>query len=203
MKGIAKILTIVLALVMLLSLSVCYAATESAQTRSTGATVAIIIVLGVAILFTLSASNVMKKPTPTKAVAATAAASPKSEAPKEATTYKVGVCVYKYDDNFMAQYRSEIAEYFASLETEELKYDVSVKDGYADMAEQAKQIDDFIAEGVDVLIVNFVESSPATAVNRILDDHTGQFHAAVDSAIRYLDSENNETYIIVDYRKIA
>jgi len=78
-----------------------------------------------------------------------------------AGTYKVGVCIYKFDDTFMTNYRNEIEAYFASLETDDVKFDVTVADGKNDMAEQSTQIDGFIADKVDVLIVNLVMSSSA------------------------------------------
>ena len=37
----------------------------------------------------------------------------------DATTYKVGVAIYDYNDNFMTLYRNEIESYFATLETDD------------------------------------------------------------------------------------
>ena len=36
-------------------------------------------------------------------------------------TYKVGVAIYQYNDNFMTLYRQEIENYFKTLETEDRK----------------------------------------------------------------------------------
>ena len=79
----------------------------------------------------------------------------------EPGTYKVGVCIHKFDDTFMASYRYELEAYFAALETEDVKYDVVIMDGTNDMTVQSGQIDAFIADEVDVLIVNLVQSSSA------------------------------------------
>ena len=79
----------------------------------------------------------------------------------EAGTYKVGVCIYKFDDTFMTNYRNEIESYFASLETDDVKFEVTIADGKNDMAEQSIQIDGFIADKVDVLIINLVQASSA------------------------------------------
>ena len=79
-------------------------------------------------------------------------------------TYKVGVAIYQYTDNFMTLYRNEIDNYFKSLETDTVKYDVKFVDGKNDMAEQTNQIDGFISEGMDVIILNLVQTSSADAL---------------------------------------
>lgn len=81
-----------------------------------------------------------------------------------ARTYKVGVAIYQFDDNFMTLYRNEILSYFASLETADVKYYVTVVDGKNDMAEQSNQIDNFITQGMDVIILNLVQTSSADAM---------------------------------------
>ena len=83
-----------------------------------------------------------------------------------AQTVKVGVSIYKFDDNFMTLYRQEIERYFKSLETDAVKYDVTIVDGKGDMAEQTNQVDTFIAQGVDVMIINLVQSSSADAITQ-------------------------------------
>jgi len=81
-------------------------------------------------------------------------------------TYKVGVSIYKFDDNFMTLYREEIASYFKSLETDTVKYDVNIRDGRGDQVEQSNQVDDFIAQKVDVMIINLVQSSSADSITQ-------------------------------------
>ena len=82
----------------------------------------------------------------------------------EVKTYNIGVCIYKFDDNFMTLYRTELESYLKSLETDTVKYNVTIMDGKGDMAEQTNQIDSFIAQKVDVLIVNLVQSSSAATI---------------------------------------
>lgn len=72
---------------------------------------------------------------------------------------KVGICIYKYDDNFMTLYRTELQSYL-----EEKGCQVTVVDGKNDQAEQTNQINAFIADGVDILIVNLVQSTAAASV---------------------------------------
>lgn len=72
---------------------------------------------------------------------------------------KVGVCIYKFDDNFMTLYRNELEKYL-----KEKGCEVDVSDGKGDQAEQTNQINTYIANKVDVLIVNLVQSSAAASV---------------------------------------
>ena len=87
------------------------------------------------------------------------------EQPKDdVKTYEVGVAIYKFDDNFMTLYRNEIVNYFKTLETDTVKYNVEVVDSKNDMAEQSNQIDTFITQGKDVIILNLVQTSSADAI---------------------------------------
>lgn len=71
----------------------------------------------------------------------------------------VGVCIYKYDDNFMTTYRE-----YLQKQLDAKGYKVTVVDGKNDQATQNQQIDNFIAEGVDALIINPVMTSAADAI---------------------------------------
>ena len=89
---------------------------------------------------------------------APAAETPAAEAPAaEVTTYDVGVAIYQYNDNFMTLYRQEIEAYFKTLETDTVKYNITMVDSKNDMAEQTNQIDTFITQGMDVIILNLVQ----------------------------------------------
>ena len=87
-----------------------------------------------------------------------------SFASAEAKTYKVGVSIYQFTDNFMTLYRNEIESYFKSLETDDVKYDITITDGKNDMAEQTNQVRTFITQGMDLIILNLVQTSSADAV---------------------------------------
>lgn len=71
----------------------------------------------------------------------------------------IGICIYKFDDNFMTLYRNELQSY---LEAGGAK--VTVMDGKNDQAEQTNQIQNFITQGVDALIVNLVQASAAEQI---------------------------------------
>ena len=79
-------------------------------------------------------------------------------------TYKVGVAIYQYNDNFMTLYRQEIENYFKTKETDTVKYEITMVDGKNDMAEQTNQIDTFITQKMDVIICNLVQTSSAEVI---------------------------------------
>ena len=99
-----------------------------------------------------------------EAPAADAPAATEEAASEDAKTYKVGVAIYQFDDNFMTLYRNEIEAYFASLETDTVKYEVTTVDGKNDMATQSDQIQTFITQGMDVIICNLVQTSSAETI---------------------------------------
>ena len=64
----------------------------------------------------------------------------------------------------MTLYRNEILDYFKTLETDTVKYDITMADGKNDMAEQTNQVQNFITQGMDVIILNLVQTSSADAI---------------------------------------
>ena len=70
---------------------------------------------------------------------------------------KVGISIYKFDDNFMTLYRRELVRYL----TGDLGFkaeNVVVQDGKGDQAEQTNQIRTSSPK-YDVLILNLVQAS--------------------------------------------
>jgi len=97
----------------------------------------------------------------------------KEETPatSEKKTVKVGIAIYKFDDNFMTLYREELERYFKEdLSNDEVTYEVTVVDGKNDQAEQTNQIQTFIADKYDVIIANLVQSSAASTVINMCKD---------------------------------
>ncbi len=83
---------------------------------------------------------------------------------------RVGISIYQFNDNFMTLYREELVRYL----TEDLGFaaeNVVVQDGKGDQAEQTNQIQNFITQQYDVLILNLVQASSAP-------DVTDMCHAA-------------------------
>ena len=104
---------------------------------------------------------------------------------------KVGVTIYQFNDNFMTLYRTELQKYLE----ETYGAQVTVVDGKNDQTEQTNQINSFIAEGVDVLIVNLVQSTAASAV--------AELAKAADIPVVYINREPSETDMAAWEGKIA
>ncbi len=75
---------------------------------------------------------------------------------------KVGVCIYQFSDNFMTLFRNELENYL--IEEGFSKDNITIVDGANDQGTQSGQIDNFITQGVDVLIINPVNSSSAETI---------------------------------------
>ena len=126
------------------------------------------LLLVLAMALTLVACGAKEEaPAATEAPAAEAA----PEAPAaEVTTYDVGVAIYQYNDNFMSLYKDEITAYFKTLETDTVKYNITMVDSKNDMNEQTNQIDTFINQGMDVIILNLVQTSSAEVlIDKVVD----------------------------------
>lgn len=82
---------------------------------------------------------------------------------------KIGISIYQFADNFMTLYRTELVRYL----TEDLGFkeeNIQVQDGKNDQAEQTNQINNFITDGVDVMILNLVQSSSAPQVTDLCNE---------------------------------
>lgn len=77
----------------------------------------------------------------------------------------IGVCIYKFDDAFMTTYRNSLQEIL-----EGKGYKVSVVDGNNDQAKQNEQINTFISQGVQALIINPVMTSAADQIISTVKD---------------------------------
>lgn len=75
---------------------------------------------------------------------------------------KVGIAIYQFNDNFMTLFRTELEDYLVSKGFD--KSNITITDGANDQATQTAQIDNFITQGVDVMIVNPVNSSSAPTI---------------------------------------
>ncbi len=95
---------------------------------------------------------------------------------------KVGVAIYQFNDNFMTLFRNELEDYLVSKGFS--KDNITITDGANDQATQTAQIDNFITQGVDVMIVNPVNSSSAPTIT---DKVT-----AADIPLVYINREPDE-----------
>ena len=131
---------------------------------------------------TAAATTAATEATTTAAATEAATTAAATEAAKEAATTaaaatgsvdvsdkKVGISIYKFDDNFMTLYRTELVRYL----TEDLGFkaeNVVVQDGKGDQAEQTNQIQNFITQKYDVLILNLVQASSASEFTDMCKD---------------------------------
>ncbi|MEM7212851.1 MAG: sugar ABC transporter substrate-binding protein, partial [Pseudomonadota bacterium] len=72
----------------------------------------------------------------------------------------IGVSIARFDDNFLTVMRNGMTDYAATLEG----VDLQVEDATDDVAKQLDQINNFIASGVDAIIVNAVDTSATQAM---------------------------------------
>ena len=118
---------------------------------------------------------------------------------------KVGISIYKFDDNFMTLYRQELQRYL----TEDLGFkpeNVVIQDGKGDQAEQTNQINNFITQKYDVLILNLVQASSAPQVTDMCKDAgipVVYINREPDEAEeqRWVDEKINATYVGCDARQ--
>ena len=112
----------------------------------------------------------------TKGAETTAAASEKAEEGSKAAAEavsgdlsdkKVGICIYQFSDNFMTLFRTELENYLVSKGFK--KENIKIMDGANDQATQTNQIQNFITDKVDVLIVNPVNSSSAATITDMVE----------------------------------
>ena len=71
----------------------------------------------------------------------------------------VGVCIYQFADNFMTLYRADLEGYL-----KDMGYAVTIMDGKNDQNTQTEQINTFLQQGVDVLIINPVQTTSAQTI---------------------------------------
>ncbi|MCR4634185.1 MAG: galactose ABC transporter substrate-binding protein [Erysipelotrichaceae bacterium] len=101
--------------------------------------------------------------------------SQKNETPAEGgeaapETVKIGVAIYQFDDNFMTLYRQDIQKYFDDLNAKGgTQYELTIVDGANDAATQTEQVNTFISQGVDGMIVNLVQTS-SDALAKAVED---------------------------------
>ena len=112
-----------------------------------------------------SASSAAASSEATSEAATSAAESAAESVADTAQGGKVGVCIYKFDDAFMTTYRNKLQEIL-----EGKGYEVTIVDGNNDQAKQNEQINTFITQGVDALIINPVMTSAADQIISTVKD---------------------------------
>ena len=96
--------------------------------------------------------------TAASSVAASSTAAASSEAAASGSA-NIGVCIYQFADNFMTLYRTDLEEYL-----KDMGYAVTIVDGKNDQNTQTEQINTFLQQGVDVLVINPVQTTSAQTI---------------------------------------
>jgi inositol transport system substrate-binding protein len=79
---------------------------------------------------------------------------------------KIGVSMDKFDDNFLTVLRNSMAEYAKTVPGVTLQ----IEDAKDDVSKQLSQVQNFIANGVNAIIVNPVDTSATAAITRAAAD---------------------------------
>ena len=96
----------------------------------------------------------------TSTAASSAAASSTAASSAAASgSANIGVCIYQFADNFMTLYRTDLEEYL-----KDMGYAVTIVDGKNDQNTQTEQINTFLQQGVDVLVINPVQTTSAQTI---------------------------------------
>ena len=116
----------------------------------------------------------------------------------------VGVCIYQFSDNFMTLFRTELENYLVSQGFS--KDNITIVDGANDQATQTNQIQNFITQGVDVLIINPVNSSSAATITDLVVGADIPLvyinrEPDADEEARWQDNGWNVTYVGCDARQ--
>ncbi|NKW71637.1 sugar ABC transporter substrate-binding protein [Rhodobacteraceae bacterium R_SAG10] len=92
-----------------------------------------------------------------------------------ATALEIGASIAAFDDNWLTVMRTGMVDYAASLDGVSMQ----VEDANNDVGKQLDQVKNFVAAGVDAIIVNIVDTSAAAAMTA----------AAGDTPLVYLNRE--------------
>ena len=77
----------------------------------------------------------------------------------QANEITIGSCIYRFNDAFMLRFRNAMTE-----QSDKLGAKITMADGQDDQTTQDAQIDEFISNGVNVLIVNPVDRMASQAI---------------------------------------
>ena len=77
-----------------------------------------------------------------------------------AMAQEIGATIARFDDNFLTVMRNGMVEHAGSLDGVNLQ----VEDATDDLAKQIDQVKNFVASGVDAIIVNIVDTSAGAAI---------------------------------------
>ena len=79
-----------------------------------------------------------------------------------AMAQEIGATISRFDDNWLTVMRNGMTEHAASLDGVNLQ----MEDATDDLSKQIDQVKNFVAAGVDAIIVNIVENAEPLTLNK-------------------------------------
>ncbi|WP_295805795.1 sugar ABC transporter substrate-binding protein [uncultured Nitratireductor sp.] len=109
----------------------------------------------------------------------------------------VGVSMALFDDNFLTVLRNGMVEYADTLDDVELQ----VEDAQNDVGKQLNQIQNFIASGVDAVIVNPVDTDATVAMTKAAADAGVPLVFVNREPVNVDDLPDNQAFVASDERE--
>ncbi|MCR4269004.1 sugar ABC transporter substrate-binding protein [Nitratireductor sp. ZSWI3] len=110
---------------------------------------------------------------------------------------KVGVSMALFDDNFLTVLRNGMIDYGKTLDGVELQ----VEDAQNDVGKQLNQIQNFIASGVDAVIVNPVDTDATVAMTKAAADAGVPLVFVNREPVNVDDLPDNQSFVASDERE--
>lgn len=110
---------------------------------------------------------------------------------------KVGVSMALFDDNFLTVLRNGMIDYAGTLDGVELQ----VEDAQNDVGKQLNQIQNFIASGVDAVIVNPVDTDATVAMTKAAADAGVPLVFVNREPVNVDDLPDNQAFVASDERE--
>ena len=87
-------------------------------------------------------------------------------------SYKIAVSIYEYTDNFMTTYRNNMIKYFDELNAAAgyKKFDYVFADAASSMDTQSQDVDNWITQGYDCIMLNLVQTSSGDVLAKKCED---------------------------------
>lgn len=109
----------------------------------------------------------------------------------------VGVSMALFDDNFLTVLRNGMVDYADTLDGVELQ----VEDAQNDVGKQLNQIQNFIASGVDAVIVNPVDTDATVAMTKAAADAGVPLVFVNREPVNVDDLPDNQAFVASDERE--
>ncbi|WP_265516705.1 sugar ABC transporter substrate-binding protein [Nitratireductor luteus] len=110
---------------------------------------------------------------------------------------KIGVSMALFDDNFLTVLRNGMQDYAGELDG----VDLQIEDAQNDVGKQLNQIQNFIASGVDAVIVNPVDTDATVAMSKAAADAGVPLVYVNREPVNVDDLPDNQAFVASDERE--